>query len=187
MKHLSLSHGKEIIQELLNIPKKMKQVLEKGQEIRELAEKYKYAEDFIFLGRGINNPVALEGALKLKELSYVHAEGFSGGDMKHGPIALITPETPSLFVIARGETHEKMIGNIQEVKARRGKVIVVTNYEDQRIEDLADDLIMVPETSEILSPLLTILPLQLFAYYMALALERDIDKPRNLAKSVTVE
>lgn len=187
MKHLSLSHGKEIIQEFLNVPERMKQVLEKGKEIREIAEKYKHAEDFIFLGRGINYPVALEGALKLKELSYVHAEGFSGGDMKHGPIALISPKTPSLFVVAKGETHEKMIGNIQEVKARRGKVIVVANYEDPRIEELADDLIIVPETREILSPLLTTLPLQLFAYYMALALERDIDKPRNLAKSVTVE
>ncbi|MEW6184528.1 MAG: glutamine--fructose-6-phosphate transaminase (isomerizing) [Thermodesulfobacteriota bacterium] len=186
-KHLSLAQGKDIIKELLAIPEKMRLVLSGAPVIKKMAEKYKKAENFLFLGRGINYPVALEGALKLKELSYIHAEGFAGGDIKHGPIALICPETPSIFLLAKGETEGRMIGNMQEIKARQGKVVVISNYEEPRLEGLADDIFLVPTTREEISPLLLTIPLQLFAYYMALALKRDIDKPRNLAKSVTVE
>ena len=129
----------------------------------------------------------MEGALKLKEITYINAEGLSAGSMKHGPIALVNELTPSIFVVVKGETYDKIIGNIQEIKARNGKVIVVTNYDDGRIRTLADDVIIVPETREEYSPLLTVIPLQLFAYYVARALGRNVDRPRNLAKSVTVE
>ena len=129
----------------------------------------------------------MEGALKLKEISYAHAEGFSAGDIKHGPIALVNPDTPVLFIAVKGETYEKVLGNIEEIRARNGKTIVITNYTDGRLEKLSDDIITVSETSECFSPLLSVIPLQLFAYYMAAALGRDIDQPRNLAKTVTVE
>ncbi|RPI77984.1 MAG: glutamine--fructose-6-phosphate transaminase (isomerizing) [Desulfobacteraceae bacterium] len=187
MKHLPLSRGKQLIQELVQVPDKMQQLLAKSEEIRTIALKYKDAKNMLYLGRGINYPVALEGALKLKEISYIHAEGFAAGDIKHGPLALVCEETPSVFILARGETHDKVIANIQEVKARKGRVLVVANFMDSRLETLADDLILVPETKEELSPLLTVIPLQLMAYYIAEALGRDIDQPRNLAKSVTVE
>ncbi len=187
MKHLPLSQGKELIRELVQVPDKMQQILAKSEEIRSIALKYKDAKNMLYLGRGINYPVALEGALKLKEISYIHAEGFAAGDIKHGPLALVCAETPSVFILARGETHDKVIANIQEVKARKGRVLVVSNFMDPRLETLADDLILVPETREELSPLLTVIPLQLMAYYIAEALGRDIDQPRNLAKSVTVE
>jgi glucosamine--fructose-6-phosphate aminotransferase (isomerizing) len=187
MKHLPLSQGKQLIQELVQVPDKMQQILAKSEEIRAIALKYKAAKNMLYLGRGINYPVALEGALKLKEISYIHAEGFAAGDIKHGPLALVCAETPSVFILAKGETHDKVIANIQEVKARKGRVLVVSNFMDPRLETLADDLILVPETREELSPLLTVIPLQLMAYYIAEALGRDIDQPRNLAKSVTVE
>ena len=187
MKHLPLSQGKQLIQELVQVPDKMQQILARSAEIRAIALKYKDAKNMLYLGRGINYPVALEGALKLKEISYIHAEGFAAGDIKHGPLALVCAETPSVFILARGETHDKVIANIQEVKARKGRVLVVSNFMDPRLETLADDLILVPETREELSPLLTVIPLQLMAYYIAAALGRDIDQPRNLAKSVTAE
>jgi glucosamine--fructose-6-phosphate aminotransferase (isomerizing) len=187
MKHLPLSQGKQFVQDLLQVPAQMQQLLEKSAEIRTMALKYKNMKNMLYLGRGINYPVALEGALKLKEISYIHAEGFAAGDIKHGPLALVCEETPSVFILARGETHDKVIANIQEVKARKGRVIVVANYPEPRLENLADDIILVPETREELSPLLTVIPLQLMAYYIAEALGRDIDQPRNLAKSVTVE
>jgi glucosamine--fructose-6-phosphate aminotransferase (isomerizing) len=187
MKHLPLSQGKQFVQDLLQVPAQMQQLLEKSAEIRTMALKYKNMKNMLYLGRGINYPVALEGALKLKEISYIHAEGFAAGDIKHGPLALVCEETPSVFILARGETHDKVIANIQEVKARKGRVIVVANYPEPRLENLADDIILVPETREELSPLLTVIPLQLMAYYIADALGRDIDQPRNLAKSVTVE
>ncbi len=187
MRHLPLYEGKNLVRELTAIPGKMEEILQKKDEIQRLAIKYRRAENFMFLGRGINYPVALEGALKLKEISYIHGEGFSAGDIKHGPIALIGPETPSLFIVTKGANYEKTINNIQEVKARQGKTILVTNCEDPSLEDLADDMIVVPETREELSPFLTVIPLQLFAYYMAIALNKDVDQPRNLAKSVTVE
>ena len=187
MRDLSLTKGKELIRELQEIPAKMTQILNYKDKIKQIAEKYKKYNNFIYLGRGINYPVAMEGALKLKEISYVHAEGFSAGDIKHGPIALVSEEVPSLIIAVKGDTYEKVLGNIQEIKARNGKVIILTNYDDGRIGQIADDLILVPETSEIFSPLLTVIPLQLFAYFMADLLGRNVDRPRNLAKSVTVE
>ncbi len=187
MRNIPLAAGKQFVDELQGIPEKIRTILELAATIEALAAKYKSYRDFLYLGRGINYPIALEGALKLKEISYVHAEGFSAGDIKHGPIALVNEETPSLFIVVKGETYEKVIGNIEEIKARNGKVIVVTNTNDGRLEKLSDDIVRIPETAEWFSPLLTIVPLQLFAYYMAKMLGRDIDQPRNLAKTVTVE
>ena len=187
MRDLSISEGKALVRELTEIPGKIREVLKMKDEIRKIAEKYKDSKSFLYLGRGINYPVAMEGALKLKEITYINAEGLSAGSMKHGPIALVNELTPSIFVVVKGETYDKIIGNIQEIKARNGKVIVVTNYDDGRIRTLADDVIVVPETREEYSPLLTVIPLQLFAYYVARALGRNVDRPRNLAKSVTVE
>ncbi len=187
MRGLSLAEGKMLVREVQNIPEKIKHILLKCDEIKKIALKYKDANNFFFLGRGINYPVALEGALKLKEISYIHAEGFSAGDMKHGPIALVTESTPVFFIATKGETYDKIIGNMQEIKARKGRVIAVTNYDDGRISNIADNIITIPESREELSPLLTVIPLQLFAYYTAQLLGRNIDRPRNLAKSVTVE
>jgi glutamine---fructose-6-phosphate transaminase (isomerizing) len=187
MRDIPISKGKAILKELESIPEAIKLVLDNPSQIQKLAKKYKTYQHFLFLGRGINYPIALEGALKLKEVSYIHAEGFSAGDIKHGPIALVNKDVPTLFIVVKGETFEKIIGNIEEIKARNGKVIVITNSSDQRLKKLADDLILIPETSETFSPLLTIIPLQLFTYYLAKELKRDIDQPRNLAKTVTVE
>ena len=187
MRNIPLSGGKELIRELTAIPDQVRSILEKSGEIEALATKYQKYRNFLFLARGINFPVAMEGALKLKEVSYIHAEGFSAGDIKHGPIALVNKQTPVLFIAVKGETYEKVLGNIEEIRARKGKTIVITNYSDGRLEQLADDIIYVPETAECFTPLLTVVPLQLFAYHMAAALGRDIDQPRNLAKTVTVE
>lgn len=187
MRDIPISKGKQLVQELETIPEAVKEILENSQQIQKLAKKYKSYKNFLILGRGINYPIAMEGALKLKEVSYIHAEGFSAGDIKHGPIALVSKDVPTLFIVVKGETFEKIIGNIEEIKARHGKVIVVTNSEDSRLKELADDLILIPETSECFSPLLTIIPLQLLTYYLAKELKRDIDQPRNLAKTVTVE
>jgi len=187
MRDLSISEGKALVRELTEIPDKMRKVLLLNDEIKAIADKYKDSHSFLYLGRGINYPVAMEGALKLKEITYINAEGLSAGSMKHGPIALVNEHTPSIFIVVKGETYDKIIGNIQEIKARNGKVIVVTNFDDGRLHDLADDVIVVPETREEYSPLLTVIPLQLFAYHVARALGRNIDRPRNLAKSVTVE
>lgn len=187
MRDVPLSRGKELVSELLALPSKVEETLKCGAQIEEIAKKYKDAHSILFLARGTNFPIALEGALKVKEVSYLHAEGFSAGGLKHGPLALICPETPSIFIITEGEYFEKMIGNIQEVKAREGKVIIVTTSSDPRLKDLADDYIKIPEVDELLSPLLTIIPMQFFSYYISLALGRDVDQPRNLAKSVTTE
>jgi glucosamine--fructose-6-phosphate aminotransferase (isomerizing) len=148
---------------------------------------YRYASNFLYLGRGYNFPVALEGALKLKEISYIHAEGYPAGEMKHGPIALIDEEMPVVAIAPRDHVFEKMLSNIEEVKARSGIVIALTDEPDRDLEDKADSVIVVPKTHELLSPLLMVLPLQLLAYHIALLLGCDVDQPRNLAKSVTVE
>ncbi|MCP4688529.1 MAG: glutamine--fructose-6-phosphate transaminase (isomerizing) [Desulfobacterales bacterium] len=187
MRDIPLSAGKRFIKELLDIPEKARSILRNCSEIEKIARKYKDCANILFLARGINYPIALEGALKLKEISYIHAEGFSAGDIKHGPIALVNEEIPSLFLAIKGETFEKILGNIEEIKARGGRTIVVANCDDDRLRELSDDLITIPETDEFFSPLLTIVPLQLFAYYIAAALKRDVDQPRNLAKTVTVE
>jgi len=184
---ISASRLRQILYELEEIPKKIEEALTLDSEIEKIAAKYKDAENFLYLGRGINFPVALEGALKLKEISYIHAEGYPAAEMKHGPIALIDENMPVLFIATNKSAHEKIVSNIQEVKARKGKVIAVINHADEVIEGLADDVIRVPETEELLSPLVSIVPLQLLSYHIALMRGCNVDQPRNLAKSVTVE
>ncbi len=185
--HLSATEGAHFIENLEAIPDKIAQILKQSDAIRAIATKYKDAKNFLYLGRRFNYPVALEGALKLKEISYIHAEGYPAAEMKHGPIALIDEETPSVFVCPRDAIWEKTMSNIEEVKARHGRVIAVATESDQEIGRKADDVIYIPSTIDALYPLLTNIPLQLFAYHVAVQLGRDVDKPRNLAKSVTVE
>lgn len=176
-----------LLNELQQIPDKISIVLQQNDHIRELAEKYKDAGDFLYLGRGYNFPIALEGALKLKEISYIHAEGYPAAEMKHGPIALVDEKLPVVFVATKDSYHEKIVSNIQEIKARKGKVIAVISEGDETIEGMADDTIKVPEADEIVAPLLSVIPLQLLSYHIGMAKGLDVDKPRNLAKSVTVE
>lgn len=184
---LSTSRLREILYELESIPKKIEEVLKLDDQIRELAAQYKDAKNFLYLGRGYNFPVALEGALKLKEISYIHAEGYPAAEMKHGPIALIDEEMPVVFLATNQSAYEKIVSNVQEVKARKGKIIAVVHKGDTTIRELADHVIEVPETEEILSPLISIVPLQLLAYHIAIFRGCNVDQPRNLAKSVTVE
>ena len=176
-----------LIAELHNIPEKAKEVLLVDSHVKKLAKKYKDAKDALYLGRGFNFPVALEGALKLKEISYIHAEGYPAAEMKHGPIALVEETLPVVFVATRDSYHEKIISNIQEIKARKGKVIAVISAGDDVISEMADDTMIVPEADELVAPMLSVIPLQLFAYHLGIAKGCDVDKPRNLAKSVTVE
>ena len=187
LRSLSAALGKKIIDELEEIPAKIEKILGQSDAIKKIALKYTESKDFLFLGRQSNFPVALEGALKLKEISYVHAEGYPAAEMKHGPIALIDKKTPTVIVCPRGNIYDKLMSNLEEVKARKGPVIAVATEGDDAIAKRADDVIYVPATLEQLQPLLTIIPLQLFAYHFAVALGCDVDKPRNLAKSVTVE
>jgi glucosamine--fructose-6-phosphate aminotransferase (isomerizing) len=177
----------KLVRELNDIPDKVSTVLKQSEHIKALAEKYKGAGDALFLGRGYNFPVALEGALKLKEISYIHAEGYPAAEMKHGPIALVDEHLPVVFVATKDSYHEKVISNMQEIKARKGKVIAVINDGDEQSTALANDVMIVPEADEILAPMLSIIPLQLLSYYVGVAKGVDVDKPRNLAKSVTVE
>jgi glucosamine--fructose-6-phosphate aminotransferase (isomerizing) len=176
-----------ILSELGAIPAKVEQVLQKADEIKKLAQKFASFEDFLYLGRGVGLPVALEGALKLKEISYIHAEGYPAGEMKHGPIALIDEKMPVVVIATKSHVYEKVLSNIEEVKARRGKVIAIATEGDEEIDKIADHVIFIPETIEMLSPLLAVIPLQLFAYYIAKIRGCNVDQPRNLAKSVTVE
>ena len=185
--NLSYSEGSRIIRELDRIPEKMRKVLGQADAIRKLAGSYYEHQHFLFIGRKYQYPVAVEGALKLKEISYIHAEGYAAGEMKHGPIALIDPHFPTLALAPNDDSYEKVVSNIQEIKARDGRVIAVASAGNDTIGQLADDVITVPDTLDLLSPLLTVLPLQLFAYYCAARRGCEIDKPRNLAKSVTVE
>jgi glucosamine--fructose-6-phosphate aminotransferase (isomerizing) len=187
MRDLSLAEGKALVKDIIEIPQLMRRVLDGADEIRRIARKYRDAKAFIFLGRGLSYPIAMEGALKLKEVAYIFSEGMSAGDVKHGPIALVNEETPVVMIAARGDNLDKIIGGMEEIRARKGRVIAVTNIEDERISRIAEDVIRVPETREALSPLLTVIPLQLLAYYIAVELGRNVDRPRNLAKSVTVE
>ena len=177
----------EIIEELKLIPSKMRKIITREPYLMELARKYAYYKHFLFLGRGINHPIALEGALKLKEISYIHAEGYPASEMKHGPIALIDENFPVVAIACDAENRGKMISNIMEVKARNGIVIAVINEGDTEIAAMVDDTIEVPVTHDVLVPLLSVIPLQLFAYHSALTLGCNVDRPRNLAKSVTVE
>src|SRR5450432_2634730 len=176
-----------LLSELQAIPEKTKELLHSSEHIRSLAEKYKNVGDALYLGRGNNFPVALEGALKLKEISYIHAEGYPAAEMKHGPIALVDEKLPVVFAAPKSAYHEKLVSNIQEIKARKGKVIAVISEGDEVISNMADDIMTVPLTDELISPLLSVIPLQLFACYLGMAKGLDVDKPRNLAKSVTVE
>lgn len=185
--HLSANEGSRLIKELEAIPSKIAKILEQSDAIRAIAMKYKDVRDFLYLGRQFSYPVALEGALKLKEISYIHAEGYPAAEMKHGPIALVDEKTPSIFVCPKDMMYEKTMSNLEEVKARNGRIIAIATEGHEEIKRKADDVIYVPETLECLSPLLTNIPLQLFAYHTAVLLGRDVDKPRNLAKSVTVE
>ena len=176
-----------IVRELGQIPDKIERVLGQNKRIADFAKTFTYAQNFIYLGRGYNFPVAMEGALKLKEISYIHAEGYPAAEMKHGPIALISQEMPVVVVAPRCGTYEKVVSNIQEIKARKGRVIAVVTEGDTLVSKIADYIIEVPETEECLTPLLTVIPLQLLAYHIAVVKGCDVDQPRNLAKSVTVE
>ena len=176
-----------IVRELGQIPDKIARVLGQNKRIADFAKTFTYAQNFIYLGRGYNYPVAMEGALKLKEISYIHAEGYPAAEMKHGPIALISQEMPVVVVAPRCGTYEKVVSNIQEIKARKGRVIAVVTEGDELVSKIADYVIEVPQTEECLTPLLTVIPLQLLAYHIAVVKGCDVDQPRNLAKSVTVE
>ncbi|WP_081208523.1 glutamine--fructose-6-phosphate transaminase (isomerizing) [Salegentibacter sediminis] len=175
------------LQEMERIPEKVKAALESNENIREIADIYKDARNCLYLGRGFNFPVALEGALKLKEISYIHAEGYPAAEMKHGPIALIDEQMPVIVIATKKGHYEKVVSNIQEIKSRKGKIIAVVTQGDEEVRDLADHVIEVPETMELLTPLLTTIPLQLLSYHIAVMLGKNVDQPRNLAKSVTVE
>lgn len=178
---------RHLINELSEIPEKAARTLKSKDDIKKLAEKYKDARDFLYLGRGYNFPVALEGALKLKEISYIHAEGYPAAEMKHGPIALVDDQLPVVVVATKDTYHHKVVSNIQEIKARKGKVISVISEGDTGTAAMCDDIMIVPEADEIVAPMLSVIPLQLLAYYIGVAKGLDVDKPRNLAKSVTVE
>jgi glucosamine--fructose-6-phosphate aminotransferase (isomerizing) len=176
-----------IVKELGTIPDKMKKLLEQNEMIAQFAKTFTYAQNFIYLGRGYNFPVALEGALKLKEISYIHAEGYPAAEMKHGPIALISQEMPVVVIAPSSGMYEKVVSNIQEIKARKGKIIAIVTEGDEVVKNLSDYCIEIPDTEECLAPLLATLPLQLMAYHIAVVKGCDVDQPRNLAKSVTVE
>ncbi|MEZ0387659.1 MAG: glutamine--fructose-6-phosphate transaminase (isomerizing), partial [Verrucomicrobium sp.] len=185
--HLSSTDGLELIDELEAIPDKISAILEQADHIKTIANKYADADGMLFMGRQINYPVAMEGALKMKEISYIYASGHPSAELKHGIIALVKPELPSIFLAPHDAVFEKNISNIEEVKARKGPVVAVATEGHPNIEKVADDVIYIPRSPSILSPLLTVIPLQLLAYYVAVARGCDVDKPRNLAKSVTVE
>src|SRR5262249_27763645 len=187
MRHLSSLQGSEMLRQLRAIPDAVRRALDCDDAVRRIAERYYNASNFFYLGRQYLYPVALEGALKLKEISYIHAEGYPAAEMKHGPIALVDEETPSVFLLPRGCIHEKVMSNLEEVKARGGPVIAVACEGDREAAARADEIVYVPEVPEYLQPLVTVVPLQLLAYHVALLRGCDVDKPRNLAKSVTVE
>lgn len=187
MRNLSQAEGIKIAKAMTKIPQQIESILANSDTIKELAKKYASAKNFIYLGRGYNFPVALEGALKLKEISYIHAEGYPSAEMKHGPIALIDENMPVVFIATKDEIYDKVKSNIEEVRARKGKIIAIANEGDDDIHNYASDVIYIPKTMSMLTPALAVVPLQLLAYYMAVELGKDVDRPRNLAKSVTVE
>ncbi len=180
--------AKELMQELALVPDKVQHIFDTQLEnIKKIASRYKDARDFLYLGRGYNFPIALEGALKLKEVSYIHAEGYPAAEMKHGPIALVDDQLPVVFIATQDRVHEKIVSNMQEVKARGGKLIAVITEDDHTVANLSDDSIQIPKAHELIAPLLSVIPLQLLSYYIGIERGSDVDKPRNLAKSVTVE
>lgn len=184
---LSLADGKKIVEEFNSIPDKIRKILELNDQIERIANDFKNAKNFLYLGRGYNFPVALEGALKLKEISYIHAEGYPAAEMKHGPIALVDENMPVVFIAPKDSTYDKIISNIEEIRARKGKIIAIANENDSEIDRLADYTVKIPETIRMLMPILTVIPLQLLAYHVAVKKGLNVDQPRNLAKSVTVE
>lgn len=184
---ISLATGQRLIHAMLEVPEKMRSILAQSDAIAAIADKYKAYRNFLTLGRGVNYVTALEGALKLKEITYRHSEAYPGGEMKHGPLALIDDQFPTIAVMTKNQLYDKMRSNVEEIRARKGKVVLIATEGDAGARDLADDVIFVPETMELVEPLLNHIPFQLLSYHMAIALGRDVDRPRNLAKSVTVE
>ncbi len=184
---LDVNQGRAIVEEMHRLPDKIRQILAQTDAIKRIAEEFQGSRNFLYLGRGVNFPVALEGALKMKEISYIHAEGYPAAEMKHGPIALIDNDMPAVFIALGDSTYDKILSNIQEVRARKGNVIVIANDADERLKELARHIIVIPKTLDILSPILSVVPLQLLSYYMAVKRGCNVDQPRNLAKSVTVE
>ncbi|TWU04547.1 glutamine--fructose-6-phosphate transaminase (isomerizing) [Stieleria varia] len=187
MRHMSFERGQEIIEELHRLPGAVQQALSCDLQVRDVAAKYKDATNVLYLGRQFNFPTALEGALKLKEISYIHAEGYPAAEMKHGPIALVDKATPSVFIIPHGTTYDKVMANMEEVRARGGPIIAIASHDDPQVDSVADDVIRIPRVPEFLQPIVSVIPLQLLSYHVALLRGCDVDKPRNLAKSVTVE
>lgn len=185
--HMARRKNKKLMDELAETPNKIRSILKNSGKIKLLAKKYLKYNNFLYLGRGYNYPAALEGALKLKEISYAHAEGYAGGEMKHGPIALIDKNFPTIALVTQNKVYDKMISNLEEIKARGGPILAIATAGDKSITQLANDVIYIPKTSDQLQPMLAIIPLQLFAYYAGILRGYDVDKPRNLAKSVTVE
>ena len=184
---LTLKEGKKIARGLQDLPKQVEKILKQSKSIKKIAGKYAKYNDFVFIGRKYNYPTALEGALKLKEISYLHAEGLPSGELKHGPIAMLGPKFPTFAICTKDSVYEKNISNIEEIRARRGKVIAVATQGDKNIKSHADEVIYIPKNLESLTPILATVPCQLFAYYVGIKRGCDVDKPRNLAKSVTVE
>jgi glucosamine--fructose-6-phosphate aminotransferase (isomerizing) len=176
-----------VLEELSHIPSKIEQVLKQNDHIQDIARRFTYAHNCLYLGRGWNYPVALEGALKLKEISYIHAEGYPAAEMKHGPIALIDAEMPVVFIATHHKLYQKIVSNMQEVISRKGKILAIVTEGDTQVRDLVDQVIEIPQTIDCLAPLLSVIPLQLLSYHIACAKKLNVDQPRNLAKSVTVE
>ncbi len=187
MRNLSKLDGIQIARGISELPSKVEQILERADQIKAIAKEFSYSRNFLYLGRGYNFPVALEGALKMKEVTYIHAEGYPSAEMKHGPIALIDENMPVVFIAPKDEIYDKVISNIEEVRSRKGRVIVIATEKDERIKKYAEKVFYIPETLPMLTPILSVIPLQLLAYYIAVELGYNVDQPRNLAKSVTVE
>jgi glucosamine--fructose-6-phosphate aminotransferase (isomerizing) len=187
LRGMSLEDGRQVVRELQAIPDKIQKILGTNEAIQSIAAQLHHHNNFLYLGRGYNFPVALEGALKLKEISYIHAEGYPAAEMKHGPIALIDENMPVVFICTRDAAYEKILSNMEEVRARKGKIIAVATEGDEEIRKKAHHVIYVPETIQMLTPLLSVIPLQLLAYHIAVLRGCHVDQPRNLAKSVTVE
>lgn len=184
---ISNEQYEQILSELNRVPEKIETILKQNTLIEDISKTFTYAHNFIYMGRGYSYPIAMEGALKLKEISYIHAEGYPAAEMKHGPIALIDQDMPVIVIATHDATYEKMISNILEIKARNGKILAIVDKSDDKVRNIADYVIEIPNTEECLSPLLSIIPLQLLSYHIAVKKGRDVDMPRNLAKSVTVE
>jgi len=184
---ISIGEGKKFVKEISKLPELAQKALDASGQIKKIARKFKHAENFLYLGRGFNYPVALEGALKLKEISYIHAEGYPAAEIKHGPIALIDEKMPVVVIAPQDKTYEKVISNIEQVKARKGSIIAIATEGDEAIKNVADWVIPIPKVPSYLLPIVTVIPLQLLAYHIAVLRNCNVDQPRNLAKSVTVE